>query len=154
MKPTFQNLFQQFPRNDKREKLLADLGWEDLIPNPAYENTCAIRLSVALVRAGVVLPGARMVAKAGEKTKGQRIEPGQVKLSGILKQLWGAPEVYKGELDANAGIGTRRGVVSFFKTALGEGGHIDLIYPGERGYLACARSCFFVASKIWFWPLK
>jgi hypothetical protein len=154
VKPTFQELYKAYPRTDSREKLLADLGWQDLIPNKAYEDTCAIRLSTGLVRAGVLLPGARRKAKAGENTKGRYIEPGQAKLSHILKRLWGEPEIYKTEMEAQAGIGNRRGVVSFFQIMLGSGGHIDLIFPGERGYLACARSCFFVARSIWFWPLK
>ena len=153
MKPTYEVLRQLYPRNDTREALLADIGWDDLIDNPAYSNTCAIRMSTGLLRAGVTLPGARMQAKAGT-IKGQWIEPGQVKLSDILKRLWGAPEVYKSEQAARDGIGQRHGVVSFFRIEGADGGHIDLIGMSEHGFLDCARSCYFSAVTVWFWPLQ
>jgi hypothetical protein len=44
-------------------------------------------------------------------------------------------------------------VVSFFRIEGGNGGHVDLIQMGEHGFLDCARSCFFSALTIWFWPL-
>lgn len=152
MKPSYQVLRQVYPRKDSREALFADIGWSDLTDNPAYLDTCAIRMSTGLLRAGVILPGARMQANAGT-IKGQWIEPGQAKLSGILKRLWGAPEAYSSEQAARAGIGERHGVVSFFKIEGTNGGHIDLIAMGEHGFLDCARSCFFSAVTIWFWPL-
>jgi hypothetical protein len=151
MKPTFQGLRQFYPRKDSREVLFADIGWDDLIGNPAYWDTCAIRMSIGLLRAGVTLPGARMRAKAGT-IEGKWIEPGQAKLSSILDRLWGKPEVYTSEQAARAGIGQRNGVVSFQNRG-GNQGHIDLIAMGDHGFLDCARSCFFSALTIWFWPL-
>jgi hypothetical protein len=153
MKPDYQVLRQHYPRKDSREALFADIGWNDLVGNPAYWDTCAIRMSTGLLRAGVTLPGARMLAKAGT-VKGQWIEPGQARLSDILKRLWGQPEVYKSEQAARAGIGQRHGVVSFFKIEGSNGGHIDLIGMSDHGFLDCARSCFFSALTIWFWPLE
>jgi hypothetical protein len=152
VKPAYQVLRQFFPRKDTREQLFADIGWNDLVKDPAYWDTCAIRMSVGLLRAGVTLPGARMRANAGT-IKGQWIEPGQARLSAILERLWGKPEVYKSELAASSGIGRRNGVVSFFKIEGSNQGHIDLIAMGEHGFLDCARSCFFSAVTIWFWPL-
>jgi hypothetical protein len=153
MKPSYQVLHQLYPRKDTREALFADIGWSDLTSNPAYWDTCAIRMSTGLLRAGITLPGARMQAKAGT-IKGQWIEPGQAKLSDILKRLWGAPEIYKSEQAARGGIAQRQGVVSFFKIEGTNGGHIDLIAMGEHGFLDCARSCFFSSVTIWFWPLQ
>jgi hypothetical protein len=49
--------------------LFQQIGWDDLIKNPAYGNTCAIRVSLALIRSGVTIPGGRLPIK--------RIEPGQ-----------------------------------------------------------------------------
>jgi hypothetical protein len=154
IKPAFQTLLQHFPRKTSREELFADIGWADLIGNKAYLDTCAIRMSYGLLRAGVHLPGARMRANAGP-LKGQYIEPGQAKLSNILKGIWGAPEVYQGEAAAVDGMGSRAGVVSFFRISRGDGGHIDLIWlePG-RLLQDCARSCYFSAVTIWFWPLR
>lgn len=154
MKPNFQRLLECFPRTQTREILLTDLGWTDLIPNKAYLDTCAIRMSYGLLGAGVHLPGARMKAHAGS-LKGKYIEPGQAKLSSILKRIWGKPEVYLGEAAARAGIGKRTGVVSFYRISGGDGGHIDLIWtaPGSL-FQDCARNCFFSAVTVWFWPLK
>lgn len=97
--------------------------------------------------------GGGMRAKAG-KAKGEFIQIRQSDLSKALIQLWGAPEIYKSELVARDGIGTRKGVVSFFRIDGGNGGHIDLIEPGPNGFLDCARSCFFSAVTIWFWPFQ
>jgi hypothetical protein len=153
MKPGYEVLRQLYPRKDTREVLFAGIGWDDLTKDPAYWDTCAIRMSIGLLRAGVTLPGARMQVKA-RAIKGQWIEPGQAKLSNILVRLWGQPEVYKSETTAKAGIGQRHGVVSFFRIEGTSGGHIDLIAMGEHGFLDCARSCFFSAVTIWFWPLQ
>lgn len=158
MKPGFYELWRQYPRFDKREALFDRIGWGDLSANPAYHDTCAIRMSVALLGAKMPLPGARMAIKAGD-LKGKRIEPGQAKLSGILKREWGKPEVYRDEAAARAGIGTRMGVVSFFRIRqLGvptSGGHIDLVFMAAgRKFQDCARSCFFDAAEVWFWQLK
>jgi hypothetical protein len=113
-------------------------------------------MSVALLASGVTLPSARMRANAGA-ISGKYIEPGQGKLSMILKRRWGKPELFKGEKSARNGIGKRSGVVSFFRIHGGgpaDGGHIDLIWPGIHGFPDCARSCYFSAAEIWFWPLR
>ena len=155
IRPRFSALKWSFPRTADRETLFADLGWNDLVSNPAYLDTCAIRMSYGLLLAGVALPGARMKAK-GTTIAGKRIEPGQAKLSAILKRIWGAPEVYRGEPAARKGIGKRQGVVSFFRIhgiSGIAGGHIDLVWPGDNGFADCARSCYFSAAEVWFWPL-
>jgi hypothetical protein len=74
----------------------------------------------------------------------------------ILKRLWGEPEVFRTEKDAQAGIGNRGGVISFFRLYGGahDGGHIDIVWPTTTLFHECSRSCFFSAHEIWFWPLK
>lgn len=156
MKPSFHMVHQHYPKVGKREELYAMIGWTDLVDNPAFADTCAIRMSMGLLGAGVVLPGARMLANAGS-LKGKRIEPGQARLSGILKRVWGAPEVFTSAQGAATSIGARNGVASFFRIHGGgpaDGGHIDLVWPADGGVLRCARSCYFSAVEVWFWPLK
>lgn len=156
MKPSFQVVHQHYPKVGKREELYPLIGWTDLTDNPVFLDTCAIRMSMALLGAGVTLPGACMVANDGT-LKGKRIEPGQARLSGILKRIWGNPEVFMDARSAQANIGPRSGVVSFFRihgAELGGGGHIDLLWPAAGGYYQCARSCYFSAAEIWFWPLR
>ncbi|GGY85984.1 T6SS effector amidase Tae4 family protein [Pseudoduganella plicata] len=151
MKPPFQRLWQHFPRTESRAELYETLGWEDIIDHKAYRDTCAIRMSYALLRADVALPGATMLVKAGP-AKGRHIEHRQAALSRILKRRWGAPEVFRNP-DAQEGIAGRKGVVSFFKIQGGNGGHIDLVEAGAHGFAACARSCYFSAAVVWFWAL-
>jgi hypothetical protein len=157
MKPPFAVMLQHYPKSEIREVLYTQIGWNDVVSHPAFQDTCAIRMSMALLSAGVPLAGANMKVKAGP-LKDRRIETGQGRLSNMLKRLWGQPEVYKGETAANNGIGDRHGVVSFFRIRnLGiptNGGHIDLVYPAGNGFRQCARSCFFDAAEVWFWPLQ
>lgn len=154
MKPAFADLQRRYPRTASRAELYDEIGWGDLVENSAYFDTCATRMSVALLKAGVALPGARMRANTGS-LRGKRIEPGQGKLSQILKRTWGIPERYRGEAAAKTGIGKRSGVVSFFRiNGGGGGGHIDIVAPGRNGFLECARACYFSAMEVWFWPLK
>lgn len=97
--------------------LFEDIGWKDLLDKPEYKDTCAIRMSVGLLRSGVSLPGARMRANAGT-IKGHYIEPGQGKLSMMLKRLWGEPEVYKGAKPARAATDRSAVALMFDDTAV------------------------------------
>ena len=160
MVPRYRSVADAYP--DKipydRAKLFELIGWEGLTNNPNFENTCAIRVSLGLCGAGMSIPG-RMKVNKGQ-LRGRLIEPGQARLSNILarKSMLGVPEKFKGQLAAERGIGTRSGVVSFWRihpTRVGDNqGHIDLVSPGNRGYLGCRLACYFDAMEIWFWPLK
>lgn len=152
MKPSYQDLIRHFPRSETREQLYESLGWIDIIDHPAYKDTCAIRMSYALLRANVVLPGASMRVKAGD-VAGRLIEHRQRYLSNILARIWGPPEVYAGGDAARKGIRRRGGVASFFQIQGGSGGHIDLVEIGTSDFPSCVRACHFTAKKVWFWPL-
>lgn len=157
MRPPFAVLMSHYPHSEIREVLYKQIGWDDVIHHPAFQDTCAIRMSIALAGAGVPILGTNMRIKAGP-LKDRLIETGQGRLSLAIKRLWGMPEVYKGETEANDGIGSRRGVVSFFRIRTlnvpTSGGHIDLVYPAGNGFRKCARSCFFDSAEVWFWPLQ
>lgn len=88
MKPFFEIVWRNYPRSEKREPLFDQMGWADIKDHPGYQDTCAIRMSVALTRSGMALPGASMRAKAGT-VKDKRIEPRQRDLSNILRRVWG-----------------------------------------------------------------
>jgi hypothetical protein len=150
--PLFMQLYYPSLAAFPRSKLYESLGWSDLTTNPAFADTCATRMSVALLRCAVQLPGARMAVKAGV-LKGEFIEPGQANLSRILERLWGRPEKYRGEKEALAGIKRRTGVISFYNIQGGRGGHIDIIGMGNHDYLECASACYFTATEVWFWEL-
>jgi len=153
MKPHFTVLHDRYPALESREELLVQIGWGDVINKAAFNDTCAIRMSMGLVGAGMALPGARMRAKSGP-LRGKSIEPGQARLSNILLKIWGAPEIFKDPGEAAAGINRRSGVISFFRihgAAGSNNGHIDLIFPSIGGFQTCARSCHFKSVEYWFW---
>lgn len=154
MKPSYAHLKASYPRLPEYPiaKLYDTIGWSDLKNMDAYRNTCATRMSLALLKAGVSLPG-RMAINAGP-LKGRRVEPGQAKLSNILKSIFGQPEVFRSRAAARKAIGRRTGIVSFFRLtgAQDRQGHIDIISP-ENDYFKCEMSCYFDSVEIWFWPL-
>lgn len=137
--------------------LFRTIGWDDLVDNGNYENTCTIRVSIALASAGFRIPG-RMSIRKGP-LKGRLIEPGQARLSQILarRNMLGAPEKFRGSPAAEKGIGLRRGIVSFWRlypTRVGDWqGHIDVVSPNEYSFLECKGHCYFGAAEVWFWPL-
>ena len=121
-------------------------------------RTCAMRMSIALAKAGVVLTKGGLRIQAGPH-KGRRAEPSMRKLASHLAEMWGAPEKYDGGESARKAIGHRKGVVAFFFGStlplVGAQGHIDIISPRPSGFIECAGACFFSPlNKVWFWPLQ
>ena len=112
-------------------------------------------MRLGLAGANIVIPGRLTVNKG--PLRGKSIEPRQVKMSGFLKRLWGAPEVYESKSAAMHGLGNRNGVVSFFSIN-GAGtvaqGHIDLVEAGGNNFYTCFMKCHFDHSlTTWLWPL-
>ncbi|UOD32992.1 hypothetical protein INH39_15960 [Massilia violaceinigra] len=153
MKPSFALLYNSYPTKAKMERdvLYEKLGWSDLKNNPAFHNTCAVRVSVALNSAGVPVAGWLKI-KDGP-LKGKNVEPSQAKLSKWLKRKWGQPEVFRNDKYVMSGVGNRTGVISFWGIDNSAQGHIDLIKPDGQGYHDCALACHFATREIWFWPL-
>lgn len=157
MKPPFILLARHYPsnRNVPQEDLFREIGWDDLIGHPSYVNTCAIRVSLALIKAGTNVRG-RMAIKKGS-FKGKTIEPGQAKLSFMLSETayLGKPEKFKAS-EAEDAIGERKGVVAFWKIPgylNGQGGHIDIVAPASGGLRACGSGCYWDSSEVWSWDL-
>ena len=136
-----------------REILYSEIGYPEYGKNMLWENTCAIRVSLALVKSGINLPG-HLRIKAGPH-KGKKIEQGQARLSRYLVRILGEPEKYKPGNPAQSAIGNRKGIVSFYKLygATDTQGHIDIVGPGAGGYLYCSGGCYWGSDEIWFWPL-
>jgi hypothetical protein len=143
------------------EELYQWIGYPENIENPNFFNTCAIRLSLALLGAGFPNPGAWPV-KAG-KYKGRAIETKQRKLANWLVRQLGQPEKFKSGQEAEAKIAARRGIVSFFNI-YGDSnaqGHITIVAKDSWGlYIRCgqeidgtATGCYWSSKEVWFWPL-
>jgi hypothetical protein len=154
----FHVLMKNYPRKRDidHDALFREIGWDDLIKNDTYANTCATRVSLGLIKSGITIPGARMAIKAGP-FKGKRIEPGQVNLSHILAgaAMFGRPEKFATKA-SESGIGMRSGIISFFHLIPGiyEHGHIDIISPNLGGVRTCGTDCYWTSKEVWFWPLR
>lgn len=119
--------------------------------NPGYANTCAVRLSLALLKSGMTFNG-RLKIKDGPH-KGKMIEPGAKLLADQLArpQALGKPELIDPK-DAMARLKGKKGVILFWKITGYDGGHIDLIEPAQTTQV-CHSACYFSSKEIWFWPL-
>lgn len=105
------------------------IDYDELVKsNSDYQNTCAARMSLALIKSGVEISG-RMRIKSG-KYAGRSIEPGAKLLADKLMSpaLFGKPEVFPGNV-ASEKLKNRQGLVLFRKIGGGNGDHIDLIEP-------------------------
>jgi hypothetical protein len=149
-------MYSNYPRTSlTHDDLFASLGWQSIMRQPEYHNTCAIRMSVACLTVGVRFPRGGLVIQSGV-FKGLRLEPSQAKLSHMLAEMWGEPEKFDSHDFTEAKFGKRHGVASFFKIdGVHNQGHIDLIEPLGNTYHSCIMSvgCYFASSSIWFWEL-
>jgi hypothetical protein len=156
-------LRMHFPDSDSvtPDELFQWIGYPENIGNVGFANTCAIRLSLALLGAGFPNPGTYPV-KAG-KYKGRAIETKQRPLSHWLVRHLGEPERFASGTQAEAKIDNRHGVVSFFSIYGDERrqGHISIVAKDRWGmYLRCgnendgtATGCYWSSREVWFWPL-
>ena len=150
------------PAEFTHDQLFDELGWSDIKNNKAYENTCAIRMSLCLIRSGIKIPGRLKIQKGAHK--GKLIEPGQLQLSNslIIPNLFGSPAKFI-LADCDKELSNKQGIVSFLSIpgyfiggALS--GHIDLVKHGTFLYffdsLQCVEQCYWDAKEFWFWPLR
>ncbi|HWJ93685.1 MAG TPA: T6SS effector amidase Tae4 family protein, partial [Telluria sp.] len=164
MKTSFSVLRSHFLDTDSvgRDELFHFIGRPELIRDPNFYNTCAIRLSLALLGAGFPNPGGWTVM--GGKYKGRGLETKQRRLSHWLVSHLGKPEAYNSGLEAENKIGNRSGIVSFFSIYGDENpqGHITIVSIDRWGrYLRCgnemdgtATGCYWSSREVLFWPLK
>lgn len=162
MKPTFETLKSNYYSSNELlsnylsgTDLYAEMGLdhEELIKqNPAYINTCAARVSLALLKSNVAFVG-RLTVKSG-KYAGKKIETGAKLLADQLKRsdVFGMPEIYT-PTNFLQKIKGRKGVVLFWKISGYGGGHIDLI-DSSTANAVCSSGCYYQSKEIWFWPLK
>jgi hypothetical protein len=131
------------------------IGHPKLALEPAWGNTCAVRMSVALIYAGITIQTgpARLRLNAGPH-KGAQIEPSQHVLSEFLVHEIGMPEKYKSGSDAQNSINWRHGIVSFFSLMGTSHGHIDLVSVEDWGAYRCSVACYWECKEVWFWPLR
>ncbi len=155
LKNTHYSSKKSSPSFKSPEDVYKEIGYDfdDLMrQNTAHENTCAVRMSLALIKAGVHFNG-RLRIKEGTH-KGKMIEPGAKLLADQLARpdVFGRPNVIAPMMDAMTRLRDKKGVILFRKIA-GDGvDHIDLIETVAT-LLICHSNCFFSSKEIWFWSL-
>ena len=144
MKPTYSRLkSNHYSADDTRtnfkrpELVYSEIGYDAIKlirQNPAYRNTCAVRMSLALLKTNVPFTG-RIKIKAG-KFKGKYIEAGAKLLADQLMKprAFGKPSVYKPANFKRKALG-QKGVVLFHRISNYGGGHIDLIEPSNSSFM-------------------
>lgn len=135
------------------EDLYSTIGYniDNLVKqNPGYENTCAVRLSLALLAMNVKFEG-RLKIKAGPY-KGKMIEPGAKLLADQLRLALGKPQIFREPDKLKTQIWHQRGIIFFSKIVGYGGGHIDLIEP-DNANPVCHSNCYFTCEEVWFWKL-
>ncbi|MBL9043885.1 MAG: hypothetical protein JNM83_19890 [Myxococcales bacterium] len=161
--PTFDSLWTNYSSNKDvtREALYKELGWDSLINNPSYENTCAVRVHLAFIKAKTDLTGRIKILKG--PYKGKFIEPGQAALSNLLaaKNALGAPVKIRTEelIKDSTPIWSKTGIISFMGIPgynNGRGGHIDLLKTGRdvSGNFLCGSDCYWGSKEVWFWEVN
>ena len=135
------------------EELFPWIGHADKLKDPKWHNTCAIRVSLALLGAGMPLPGGFLPVLAG-KYKDKHLEIRQDVLADRLLRAWGEPERFGGALLKDR-VGMRRGVIRFLQLwgPFDPQGHIDLIAPDQWSRLMCEGICYWHSVECWFWEL-
>lgn len=134
--------------------LYKEIGWDAFVGNPNYGNTCAVRMSLALLKSGhEVNPGSHRILAGAYK--GKRLQVNMSKLADLLAEdrWFGRPETLSSP-DVSAALAARRGIIAFHGIpGYAGGGHIDLIDTNSAS-LRCASACYFDADEVWFWPLS
>ena len=163
MKPMYNTLKRNYYSSDylnqsyfSAEDLYDELGYdiEKLTKqNPAYANTCATRMSLALINSGVQFHG-RLKIKNGQY-KGRTIETGAKLLADQLVQpsVFGYPSIIETPNPPLPELNNKKGVIFFWKISGYGGGHIDLIEVTNSAQL-CSSHCYFACKEVWFWSLS
>ena len=161
MKPAYAKLKQHHYSSNElaagfvdAEALFKEIGYDYkklMEQDPAYANTCAVRMSLALIKSGVEFVG-RLKIKDGTY-KGKTFEPGAKLLADQLASpaVLGRPELIP-PADAMTRLRGKKGIILFWKITGYGGGHIDLIEVSTTVHV-CNSACYFSSKEIWFWPL-
>jgi hypothetical protein len=143
IRPPYAALRAAFPQRNQvpMPALYASIGHPEYATDGRMINTCAVRLSVALVGCGVPIQPGNITVLAG-KHVGARLESGQARLSKCLTRLCKA-------------LRNRRGVINFHQLygATDQQGHVDLVAPDTWGEAICADDCYWQSVEVLFWPL-
>jgi hypothetical protein len=160
MRVAFEELYDNYSSSDPSRRnylsqrdLFNEIGWDAYVGEPNYHNTCALRVSLAFIKAGYkITPKSHNVLTGPQAGKGVQVS--MRRLADLLagNAYLGRYEAYTPKT-AQTGIGARKGVVAFNRIpGFSGGGHIDLVL-GAADAAQCASGCYYQSETIWFWPL-
>lgn len=111
-----------------------------------YSNTCAIRMSLALIQADPMIKNA--LRAKGRKMHGKFVIPGAQDLAAFLRNEWGVPDQ---SWAGSTGKPTGDGVICYMNIPTFSGqGHIGLWKNGA----SYDHDDYWAASPVWFWRLN
>lgn len=135
MSISYNTLVSNYPTED-RPTLYNSLGgeWPSLISNPNYQNTCAVRLSIALRKSGVALPKASHEAM---DNSGNPIVLKVATMQSVVKELlgdstWGMSRQPGSHFDPSV-IPDQKGIIVYHAHWKDATGHFD-IWTGSDFY--------------------
>lgn len=135
-----------------RENLFKEIGWDEFLDNNNYANTCAIRVSLAMIKSGLSVNNGSHRVLDGQ-LKGKRIEVNMKMLANIIEQGGQFAKAERYRQDIYAQVKGRSGMIAFFNIpGYVGGGHIDLL-DGTAPYMRCESDCYH-SEEVWFWPMS
>lgn len=158
MSASFASLNQSYVSYNRLDTaaLYRALGWDDVVDKPQWQNTCAVRMHLALMDAGVLIPGRFPILKGMHE--GKTVEVSQNRLveriesSGEFGKALVFSHVVFMKEDGYKQVAGRTGIVSFQQMPGYAGGHIDLL--DARSEWNRLRQCYFNAGEIRFWEVR
>lgn len=136
-------------------ELYRSLGWDDAVNTPGSQNPSAVRMHLALMDAGLSIPGSFPVL--GGPHEGVDIEVSQNRLAERISSSgrFGKALVFTSGASKKEGgykqVAGSTGIVSFQSMPGHSGGYIDLL--DARSEWNCLRQCHFNAGEIRFWKI-
>lgn len=160
MTPKFSKLWDAYPRAPDKKTLFNEIGggWPALIKKPEYDNTCTIRLSIALIRVGVSIPDDLSKLDGGHKDANGRNMIVRVPTAGQLLNIllgqfgWGINKQVGSDI-AGGLIPARTGVLLYSVPPPSDAnGHVDL-WNRDSCTIDCHNQYARSATSVELWYL-
>ena len=156
----FSDLWNAYPTAPDKTALFQQLGggWPALIGNKNYDNTCTIRLSVALIGARLTIPDDLALSDGGHKdAQGNnmiiRVPTAKLFLERMFgASVWGTSKEIGADL-ANGLIPAWTGVLLYLVPNSNANGHVDL-WSKDHCTIDCHIEYARAATSVELWRLS
>ena len=160
MPPKFSDLWNAYPTAPTKEVLFKQIGggWPTLIGNGNYDNTCTIRLSVALIGAGQSIAEDLSLSDGGHKDAHGRNMIVKVPTAKLLLErlfgpsAWGTSKATGADVTGGL-IPAWTGVLLYLVPNGDANGHVDL-WNKNHCTIDCHNDYARAASSVELWRLN